>query len=215
MHSSINDSEAVILRGTNVRKMHSSARDAFKPVNVKPVAHVNFESKKIDLFQQPLKNINSNKKVELKLSLFKENLKIGWIKSRPGMLPEELDVYKKFDALILEGTGLGHFPITEFDAGTKNNALIFKNLKELSKKIVLIMTSQTIFGRVNLNVYSPARKLKELGVLGHNSAMSPETTYIKTAWLLSNFKKEEVKNIFNKNFVGEIVTRIEGDVNDA
>ena len=206
MHKSVNDPDALILRGVNARKMHSSKRDAFKPVNLLPIASVNFESKKIDLIQEPLPRSFE----KFKTSKFNEHLKIGWIKSRPNMHPDEFSFYKNFDALILEGTGLGHFPITEFDQGTKNNALIFKNIKELSKSLILVMVTQTIFGRINLNVYSPARKLKELGVLGHNSALSPETAYIKLAWLLSNFKKDEIKNLYDEDFAGEVVQRIIG-----
>ena len=205
MHSSMNDPDCFVLRGTNVRKLHSSKRDAFKPINTSPIATVNFESKKISLYKKPLV-----KNEKLALKLFNEKLKIGWVKSRPNMLAEEFSIYKKFDALVLEGTGLGHFPITEFDKATKQNSLIFKNLKELSKSVVILMTTQTIFGRVNLNVYSPARKLKELGVLGHNSSLSPETAYIKLAWLLSNFKKSEIKDLYDKDFAGEVASRIVG-----
>ena len=206
MHASSSDPEAFILRGTNARKMHSSKRDAFRPINSRPLASVNFESKKIDLIQKPIIKMG-----KFSLMLFNDKLKIGWVKSRPNMHPEEFDIYKKFDAVVLEGTGLGHFPITEFDSSTKQNSLIFKNIKELSKSAILLMTTQTIFGRVNLNVYSPARKLKELGVLGHNSALSPETAYIKLAWLLSNFEKKETKNLYDKDFVGEILDRTMGD----
>jgi glutamyl-tRNA(Gln) amidotransferase subunit D len=205
MHSSMNDPDCFILRGTNARKMHSSKRDAFKPINSSPIATINFESKKIVLNQKPI--INNG---EFNILLFNEKLKIGWVKSRPGMVAEEFSVYKNFDALVLEGTGLGHFPISEFDKATKQNSLIFKSLLELSKSVVLLMTTQTIFGRVNLNVYSPARKLKELGVLGHNSAISPETAYIKLAWLLSNFKKSEIKSLYDKDFAGEVVSRVMG-----
>ncbi|MFP4567839.1 MAG: Glu-tRNA(Gln) amidotransferase subunit GatD [Candidatus Woesearchaeota archaeon] len=209
MHSSINDPDAFILRGTNARKMHSSKRDAFKPINGGVLASVNFESKKIILSSEPL-----HKKSDFEVKLFNDKLKIGWIKSRPNMHPDEFVVYKNFDALILEGTGLGHFPITEFDSNTKNNALIFKNIKELSKLLILVMVTQTIFGRVNLNVYSPARKLKDLGVLGHNLALSPETAYIKLAWLLSNFKKDEVKKLYAEDFVGDVVSRIVGGLDE-
>lgn len=219
MHDSINDPRALILRGTNARKMHSSKRDAFKPINNLAVATVNFESKKIEIIQEPinkeLKELNKSaldkKEQKLNLKLFNEKLKIGWLKSRPNMQVEEFDTYKNFDALILEGTGLGHFPITEFDEATKSNKLIFDKIKELSKKLPLVMTTQNIYGRVNLNVYSPGRKLKELGVLGHNSSLCPETAYIKLAWLLSNYKKDEVKNLYDFNFAGEVITRILGD----
>ena len=204
MHESENDPVSLILRGTNVRKMHSSRRDAFRPINTGAVASVNYEARKTSIFKKPLQ------KEEFSLMLFKEDLRIGWIRARPGLLAEELDAYKGFDALVLEGTGLGHFPITKFDKSTVVNEKIFRKIESLSKKLVLIMVSQCVHGRVNLNVYSSARKLKGLGVLGHDSALSPETAYIKLAWLLSNFKKSEIKDLYDNDFVGEVLPRIVG-----
>ncbi|MCC7574899.1 Glu-tRNA(Gln) amidotransferase subunit GatD [Candidatus Woesearchaeota archaeon] len=209
MHSSLDDPDSFVFRGVNVRKLHSSKRDAFKAVNALPVARVNFESRKIVMFFEP---VVSRDKFEL--FLFNDKIKVGWIRARPGLRPEEFDVYKKFDALVLEGTGLGHFPIGEFDDNTRINKKIFNKLSLLSKCVVLVMVTQTINGRVNLNVYSHGRKLKELGVLGHDFALSPETAYIKVAWLLSNFKKEEIKDLYDKDFVGECVNRLIGGFDD-
>jgi glutamyl-tRNA(Gln) amidotransferase subunit D len=203
MHESLNDPDALILRGVNVRKMHSSSRDAFKPVNSLPVAKVNFETKSVSVISEPL--VHEGK---FALSLFDEKIRVGWIKSRPGLHPEEFSSFKNFDGLLLEGTGLGHFPINEFDDNTKVNKKIFNKLSDLSKSVVMVMSSQAIFGRVNLNVYSPGRRLKDLGILGHDLALSPETAYIKLAWLLSNFKKDEVKNLYYKDFAGELAPRI-------
>ena len=58
-------------------------------------------------------------------------------------------------------------------------------------------------------VYTPMRELQEIGVLGHLSDMTAETTFIKLAWLLSNYKKEEVKQLITKNLRGEISERVE------
>jgi glutamyl-tRNA(Gln) amidotransferase subunit D len=220
MHASINDPESYIFRGTNVRKMHSSARDAFKQINDEPIAIVNYENKKSKILKIKNKKENQEKNQdknqdknnqELQIKLLKENLKIGWIKSMPNMSAQEFDNYNDYDALILEGTGLGHFPIIESDTFTKENAKIFEKIKQLSKKLILVMVTQTIYGRVNLNVYSPGRNLKELGILGHNSSLSPETAYIKLAFLLSNYKKEEIKELYNKDFRGEIIERTKGN----
>ena len=54
-----------------------------------------------------------------------------------------------------------------------------------------------------MNVYTPGRKLQEVGVLSAGD-MIPETAYIKLAWLLSNYKKEDVIKLFNQNLRGEL-----------
>jgi glutamyl-tRNA(Gln) amidotransferase subunit D len=77
------------------------------------------------------------------------------------------------------------------------------------------MTSQTIYGRVNMNVYSTGRELVELGIIGNYCDMTPETAFIKLAWLISNCKKEgieqikKIKELFEKNLRGEISERSE------
>ncbi len=53
------------------------------------------------------------------------------------------------------------------------------------------------------------RELQEIGVLGHLNDMTAETTFIKLAWLLSNYKKEKVKVLITKNLRGEISERVE------
>lgn len=134
---------------------------------------------------------------------------MGIIKSRPGLMPEELKAYSKFDGLILEGTGLGHFPIEQIDDESKLNRKIFEELRKLAAKMPVCMTTQTVFGRVNLNVYSPGRMLKDAGILGHNLDMISETAYIKLAWLLSNYSAEETKKLYSENLRGEITERSE------
>ncbi len=207
MHETTNDANCTIFKGLNVRKTHTTRRDTFKQINTEPIARINYEKNEINTIQKPTK-----KEEKLKITHFNEELKIGWIKTRPGIPIDEFDKYTGFDAIILEGTGLGHFPITEFDEKTKINTKIYKKLKELSKKTILAMTTQTTQGRVNLNVYSPARKLKELGVLGHNIAMMQETAYIKLAWLLSNYKKEDIPQKYEEDITGEQVNRIKGEL---
>jgi len=62
-----------------------------------------------------------------------------------------------------------------------------------------------------MNVYSTARDLSAAGVVGNLSDMTPETTFIKLAWLLSNYKKEEVAELITKNLRGEIKARSDYD----
>ena len=69
------------------------------------------------------------------------------------------------------------------------------------------MAPQTIYGRINMNVYAPGRELQELGVIGNLSDMTPEAAFIKMAWLLSNYSHDEAKKLFSQNLKGEITKR--------
>jgi len=208
MHENLDDESCLILPALKTRKMHTSRRDAFRPINTRPVARVNYSERNISFLN---KNYNKkDKKRKLRLMLFNEKIKIGLIKTHTNMFAEEFLAYKDFDGLVVEGTGLGHLPNEEIDECTKENKKIFNSLKEMIKNgLVVVMSSQAIYGRLQMNVYTPMRELQEIGVLGHLSDMTPETTFIKLAWLLSNYKKEEVKELITKNLKGEISERVE------
>ena len=184
MHEGMSDENCLILPAVKTRKLHSSRRDAFKVVNDQAIARVNKHGK-IEFL-----NYTKKEKGKLELKLFNEKLKIGLFKSRPNMFANELKIYEKYDGLVLEGTGLGHFPITKIDNFTSENKKIFDEIKKIAKKIPVVMTTQCLFGRVNMNVYSPGRELIKIGVLGNQLDMLPEVAYIKLAWLLSNHKKD-------------------------
>lgn len=206
MHNKTDDPECQIISGVAARKNHSSRRDAFQSVNKPIIATINFEKEQIKFTDKKHKD-KEDEEGKFSLKKFDEKIKIGLVKARPGFQTKELEIYKGYDGLILEGTGLGHFPITKFDENTKQDEENFKILKQLAQKMPVAMTVQTINGRVNMNVYSPGRKLQEIGILGHNLDMHPETAYIKLAWLVSNYKLEEVKELYGKNLRGEITER--------
>lgn len=202
MHADTNDEDCLIIPGTKVRKMHTSRRDAFRPINTKAIARINYKSKEISYL-----NDYNKKSDELNITFFNENLKIGILKSRPNLFAEELEAYNHFDGLIIEGTGLGHISIRKVDDITTENEKIKTKLEELAKKIPVVMTSQCIYGRIDMNVYSEGRTNLKMGILGNELDMTTETTFIKLAWLLSN--NLDVKENLSKNLRGEISERIE------
>lgn len=202
MHEDTNDNNLIILPGTKTKKFHTSRRDAFKPINTKPIAIIT--PKKIEI-----KTKWEKPKDKLELKLFNEKLKIGLLEAHPHMFSEELEAYKKFDGLIIELLGIGHLPTMNVDEYTKENDEILKTLKELCKVMPVAATAQTIYGRIDMNVYSPGKQLLEAGIIGNYTDMHPETAFIKLAWLLSNYKKEEIKELYEKNLRGEISERIE------
>ena len=210
MHNSAEDDKCAIIPGTKARKMHSSRRDAFKAINSRPFALISPDGKiecQDDKKCETQDTSPKNKKKSFIIKKFKETLRIGLLKAHPQMFVEEIKMYHKFDGLILEGTGLGHFPLETYDTKTKEHELILKEINKLTQKIPLIMTTQTIFGVVNMNVYAPGRKLLAAQVIGNNLNMTPETAYIKLAWLLSNYPKTKIDEYFSKNLRGEISTQ--------
>lgn len=210
MHSSADDQDCHILSGLKCRKMHTSRRDAFKPVNTTAIAKVN--PSKIEFIAHDYDKKNKNNALKssklLNLMPFKENIKVGILAQRTNMYANEFLFYKNYSGLIIESTGLGNPPTSQIDLVTKEHRKIFEAIKTLIKKgVVVAIVPQTIYGRINLNVYSNQREIKQIGVLGDGCDMTPETAYLKLAWLLSNFTKEEAKKLYEKNLKGEISER--------
>mgnify|MGYP001603208676 CR=1 FL=1 len=211
MHASMEDTHCSILPALKTKKLHTSRRDAFKSVNAKPYAFV-YHDQGLDLLRKDFKKVN--KKSKLQLKLFNPKIKVGILKTHPNMSSEEINFYKSFDGLILEGTGMGHAPIERIDNFTSENSKILSELKKLAKKIPIVMTSQCIFGRINMNVYTPGRKLQEIGILGNLADMTSETAFIKLAWLLSNYNKKEIFALITENLRGEISDRTSAEFLD-
>jgi glutamyl-tRNA(Gln) amidotransferase subunit D len=204
MHTNSNDETCDILPATKTRKMHTSRRDAFKAINTQPYARVDTAGNITYLSKTYHVKDNSQKTIP---KIFNEHLKIGILKIHPHMVAHEFENYQHFDGLILEGTGLGHAPINVIDDATKEHKKIADAIKKLAAKIPVVMTPQPLYGRVNMNVYSTGRTLKEIGVLGDSTDMLPETAFIKLAWLLSNYPKDRVKILMQENLRGEITKR--------
>ncbi len=208
MHENISDKSCLILPALKTRKMHTSRRDAFRPINATAIARVDYEDRNVSFIAKNYAKKDKSRK--LRLRLFNEKLKTGMIKTYPGMLASQFLSFKGYDGLVIEGTGLGHIPNEKVDAYTSENRNIQLAVKKLvDSGTVVAIAPQTIYGRIQLNVYTPQRELQEIGVLGHLSDMTPETTYIKLTWLLSNYSKEEAKKLITQNLRGEISERTE------
>lgn len=192
MHATKNDSYAYLHRGTKVRKMHTSRRDTFRSINTQPLARIeNGEIKILD------KNIEYNRRNEGMVEL-KDDLepRVALIKSFPGISPEIIDYHvdKGYRGLVLEGTGLGHVPEE-----------IIPSLERAAESgIPVVMTSQCLYGRVNMNVYSTGRRLVAAKVISARD-MLPETAYVKLIWTLGQTDDlQEVQEIMQTNLKGEI-----------
>ncbi len=207
MHENMSDNSCLILPATKTRKIHTSRRDAFKPINTTAIARVSYREDKIEFLIESYNAFNDpNKKFNIKY--FKDNLKVGILKSHTNIYPENISCFKNYKGLVLEGTGLGHFQSTSFDKISSINEKNKNEIRKLIKKdCIVALTSQCIYGRINMNVYSPQRELLDIGVIPGND-MTTETAFIKLAFLLSNYSKEQVKSLFRENLRGETSERI-------
>ncbi|MGQ9759413.1 MAG: Glu-tRNA(Gln) amidotransferase subunit GatD [Candidatus Methanomethylicaceae archaeon] len=193
MHASSSDRELVIHRGTKVRKMHTSRRDAFSSINSTPLAKL-IEGK----VEVCSKYKERGGDLELKPD-FDEDVVL--IKSFPGIPTDIFDpiIHRGFHGIVLEGTGLGHVP-----------ERIFPSIKRaIQSGIVVVMASQCLYGRVNMNVYSTGRNLLSMGVIPAGD-MLPETALVKLMWVLAQTRDyEEVRKLFMTNIAGELSKRSE------
>jgi glutamyl-tRNA(Gln) amidotransferase subunit D len=194
MHETPSDKVTAIHRGTKVRKCHTSRRDAFKSINSTPIAEI--EDRKLTMLTEEYEKRNKNNKLVLKPE-FSE--KVALIKFYPGMNHEVIDWHNKngYRGIILEGSGLGH--ISSRCHETIGNAV--------KDGIVVAMTSQCIWGRVNMNVYDSGRDLQALGVVPLEDMLA-ETALAKLMWTLGQTADpEEAKKLLITDVAGELSTR--------
>ncbi len=203
MHNSSQDDKCAVLPATKTRKMHTSRRDAFKAISDVPVALVDFKTRKIEMIKKDYKNKSKDKDTVIK-DKFEKN--VGLLKTHTNMKTELFEFFtKNYQAFVLEATGLGHAPTNLGKDNLKNHELL-KNF--IAKGGIVAITSQCLFGRVHPKVYVNLRRLSDIGCIFCED-MLPETAFIKLAWLLGNYEKEEAKALLPENLRGEITARIE------
>ncbi|MFZ0966292.1 MAG: Glu-tRNA(Gln) amidotransferase subunit GatD [Candidatus Bathyarchaeia archaeon] len=194
MHETPSDVSITLHRGAKVRKCHTSRRDTFKSVNTSPIARI--QDQKIIMLTEDYKRRNSTRMLELKPEF---DDKVALIKFYPGMNPAVIDWYveNSYKGVVLEGTGLGHVGRYCFDA--------IRNAIE--HDMVVAMTSQCIWGRVNMNVYDQGRDLLALGVIPLEDMLA-ETAAVKVMWVFGQTKNvEEAKKLLKTNIAGEFSQR--------
>jgi glutamyl-tRNA(Gln) amidotransferase subunit D len=193
MHETTSDKAIVFHRGTKVRKCHTSARYAFQSVNSSPVARL--LDGEIEMIAEDYRK-RGEETLEIEDS-FEE--KVALIKFHPDFNPGIIDwfVEEGYRGIVLEGTGLGHI-----------NTDYFGSVERASQEGVYVgMTSQCIWGRVDMDVYTTGRELQEIGVepLGD---MLPETALVKLMWALGQSEDlDEAKSLMKRNIAGEYSDR--------
>ncbi len=203
MHATSSDDYCNITRGTKARKMHSSRRDAFRPINDKPIARVG-RTGEINYLSQYRKMERATNKINPVTGFEKRT---AMVIAHPNSDPSIIDFFaeKGYRGIIIEGTGLGHTPVSTKHEGQS----WLENIRRaVDTGIVIGITTQCIYGRTNKSVYRNLRLLNKAGAI-HCEDMTPETAYVKLGWLLGNYGREEASAMFAKNLRGEIKERTE------
>ncbi|MHA1712804.1 MAG: Glu-tRNA(Gln) amidotransferase subunit GatD [Candidatus Ranarchaeia archaeon] len=191
MHGESSDTFALAHPATKVRKCHTSRRDAFRTVNASPLAMIT--SKEIKVLEKNL--LPRDKKRELVIKpRFDKN--VALVKTYAGATGDLLDslIDKGYHGIVIEGTGLGHTPHTMYPA--------IRRAQELH--IPIVMTSQCLWGRINMRVYRTGVELVNMGVIPGQD-MLPSVAYVKLAWVLGQTRDpSKIRSLMTTNLVGEI-----------
>lgn len=200
MHENISDETCIAIRGCRARKMHTSRRDAFKPINDLPIARI-YPEGRIEIISKNYKKRDREKPyVNLDNNLEE---KVALIKMYPGVDSRIIDFYIKngYKGFVIEATGLGHV------STIGKNCMLKKIEKAIKKEIPVVITSQCLYGRVHPTIYANLRKLSKIGCIFAED-MLPEVAYIKLMYALAHSNNiEEVKKIMLTNLANEISER--------
>ncbi|MFA6213720.1 MAG: Glu-tRNA(Gln) amidotransferase subunit GatD [Candidatus Micrarchaeia archaeon] len=206
MHENMSDDSCLLHFGAKVRKMHTSRRDAFLSINTLPAARILAPQGKAERISPlaPRRGLQGKFALDDRL-----NPNVALLYSYPGMKPEAISCLSKYDGVVIAGTGLGHIPANS-SSDPLSASLLGEVQSLISSGIPVVIAPQTIYGRVNLNVYSTGRLMREAGVIGHLCDFTPEAAYVKLMWVLGHEKKmERVRQRMEKNLAGEISERSE------
>ena len=188
MHASSNDDACAIHRGTRVRKMHTSRRDAFRSFGIPPLGMVQYPSLDVSLSGEAKRRRCDEPVLH---DTLEEN--VGLLTFYPGMDPGLLEAYEGYRGLVVSGTGLGH-----------TSADMISGIRRLTDAgTTVVMTSQCLNGRVCDRVYDTGRDLLAAGVV-EGEEMLPEVAYVKLMWVLGQSNDaEEIRRMMQTPLRGE------------
>jgi glutamyl-tRNA(Gln) amidotransferase subunit D len=191
MHAGLSDDRFAIHRGTRVRKMHSSRRDAFQSRNSPPVGWLQEGSIH---YSGPFRPPSGGPP---RISGTTDGA-AGILWTYPGLSPDRARAsVRDLRGVVIAGTGLGH---------TATDHLPW--IREATERgIIVVMTTQCLEGVVNPFVYATGRELLRAGVV-YADDLLPETAFAKLVWALGQSSKpEEVCRLMLEDRAGEFEPR--------
>ncbi|MDI3474676.1 MAG: L-asparaginase [Thermococcaceae archaeon] len=178
-----------IMLGTRASKVHSLGLNAFQSINYPDIAYV--KGNKVIIRHKP--------EVGRGEPVFDPELdpNVVHIRLTPGLSP---DVFRALiraaHGVVLEGYGAGGIPYRGRD--------LLAVVAEWAGKKPILMTTQAVYGGVDLRRYEVGRRALKAGVIPAGD-MTKEAALTKLMWALGHTKSvEEIRNIIKKNLAGEI-----------
>jgi glutamyl-tRNA(Gln) amidotransferase subunit D len=192
MHATTSDDTCSIHRGTRVRKMHTSRRDAFRSLGISPIGGIEFPSRTVTLGPSAVRRGTHRLALHDRLEPH-----CALAQFYPGMSPDILNAYDEYKGLVIAGTGLGHV----------STALIPGLIRLINAGTMVVMTSQCMHGRVCDRVYDTGRDLLAAGVVEGGDTL-PEAALVKLMWVLANEKnREKAAALMQSDLKGECMRR--------
>ncbi len=191
MHERLSDDTFAIHRGTGVRKMHSSRRDAFESRNAPALGTL--DGAGVRWHRTPRPRAEGPPRTDGPL-----DVRAGLLTFYPGLAPERAAAFAEgLRGVVLGGTGLGHVAAAHLPwirAAT-------------GRGVVIAMTTQCLSGSVDPFVYATGRELERAGVV-YLGDLLPETAYTKMLWALGHgATAPEVEALLRADVAGEFEWR--------
>jgi glutamyl-tRNA(Gln) amidotransferase subunit D len=188
LHGDPSDTHCDVHRGTKVRKMHSSRRDAFRSINLRPLGRVHADGR-VE-WTLPYRKRSGPVRVDERMEP-----NVSLVQFYPGMKAALLEAHlRSSKGVVIAGTGLGHVATN----------LIPSVRSAIASGVHVVMATQTLYGRTNMLVYSTGRDLLDAGVIPAED-MLPETALVKLMWVLGHTTKSgEVWELMARDLVGEM-----------
>jgi len=178
-----------IMLGTRVSKVHSLGLNAFQSINYPDIAYV--KGGKVVIRHRP--ELPSGEPA------FDPRIdpNVVHIRLTPGLSPEVfLAAAEGVHGVVLEGYGAGGIPY--------RGRNLLDAVAGVTKEKPVVMTTQALYGGVDLTRYEVGRRALEAGVIPAGD-MTKEAALVKLMYALGRTRDvEKVREIMEKNLAGEL-----------
>ncbi len=180
-----------IILGARATKASESRLNAFQTVNDQDAGAI-----RIDIELRPNVPERHSGKLKVKKGFESDVFVTSLI---PGQDVTDLEFLldnERIKGIIIKAFGTGNIPY--------NFESFFK--KAYKKKVPIVITSQCLHGITRMQCYDVGKRALELGAIeGYDQSL--EMLVVKLMWALKHYSYDEIKEVVNTNFVGELKKR--------
>ncbi len=181
-----------IMLGNRASKVHSHGLNAFQSINYPDIAYIKGNEV---LYRVEPSKIAPHGEPELDIRMDPD---VFYVRLIPGLKPEFLKAVfsSGCSGIVIEGYGVGGLPYRNRD--------VLSTVEFISRHIPVVMTTQAVYGGVDMKRYEVGRKALEAGVIPAGD-MTKEATVTKLMWALGHSRDiREIRSIMTTNIAGEL-----------